>query len=96
MAKSKEERDHLNRVAELGCVVCRLQHLGFTPAVIHHTRFSVGLGQRAHYSKTIPLCPPHHTDGGYGVAIHAGKEAWERKYGTEQELLEVVIDLLGG
>lgn len=37
----------------------------------------------------------HHRNGGYGVAIHAGRRAWEMKYGTEAELLVQVLYLLG-
>jgi hypothetical protein len=30
----------------------------------------------------------HHQHGGYGVAFHAGKKAFEERFGTETELLE--------
>lgn len=45
--------------------------------------------------ETIPLCNPHHTTGGYGVAIHAGQQAWEVRYGTEVEHLDQVWLELG-
>jgi hypothetical protein len=38
----------------------------------------------------IPLCPHHHTDGGEGHAIHAGRESWEAIHGTELDLLAQV------
>jgi len=83
----KSERDHLQLVAELGCVVCRNLGYGSSPAEIHHLRKGCGIGQRASNSRVIPLCPPHHRTGGYGVAIHAGRKMWEEIYGTEESLL---------
>lgn len=91
----KAERIHLSRVAGLGCVACRNLDLGETPAEIHHIRAGQGTGQRADYLKTIPLCHTHHRTGGHGVAIHAGRSAWEMKHGTEAELLVQVLYLLG-
>ena len=88
---SKAERRHLQRVAELGCVVCRRLGHGPTPATVHHIRLGQGMGQRAGNYLTLPLCKVHHQDGGHGVAIHAGRETWERVYGTELELLDQVI-----
>ena len=32
--------------------------------------------------------PFHHRLGGYGFAVHAGRKEFERKFGTEHELLE--------
>lgn len=77
----KSERDHMSRVADLGCLICH------GPAEVHHIRATAGMGQRAAYNETIPLCPAHHRTGGYGVAIHAGKEEWEKCHGTEIDLL---------
>ena len=74
-------------VAALGCVVCRI-HLGvFSPAAIHHTDGKTKPG--AHFL-VLPICPSHHTNGGYGVALHSGRVEWERRYGTQAELLDWV------
>ncbi|VVD74692.1 Ref family recombination enhancement nuclease [Pandoraea commovens] len=84
----KAEREHMGVVAGLYCVVCR--NLGYdeSPAEVHHVRFLAGGGQRAEHADTIPLCPLHHRVGGYGVAFHAGPAEFQRRYGTEAELLE--------
>jgi 5-methylcytosine-specific restriction endonuclease McrA len=87
---TKAEREHMGVVAGLCCVVCRNLRLGDSPAEVHHVRYLAGGGQRSGNMDTIPLCPAHHRLGGYGVAIHAGQEEWERLYGTEAELLEQV------
>jgi len=84
------EKRHMSLVADLGCIVCTLQGLGDSPAEIHHITAGQGISQRADAKHTLPLCPMHHRIGGNGVAIHAGRRTWEKKYGTELELLEMV------
>lgn len=91
----KAEREHLSRVAALGCIVCRNLGYGETPAEIHHIRTGQGVAQRASNYSSIPLCHPHHRTGGHGVAVHAGKQTWEKNFGTELELLEQVNNELG-
>ncbi|MDU5473997.1 MULTISPECIES: Ref family recombination enhancement nuclease [unclassified Pantoea] len=93
---TKAERQHLQRVADLGCIVCRQHFSVFSPAEVHHLRAGCGAGQRASHYRTIPLCPPHHRTGGYGVAIHAGQKMWEKNYGTEESLLAQAYELLKG
>lgn len=71
----------MDRVASLGCIVCLDLGEPDTPACIHH------LDRSRDHMRVLPLCPYHHTDGGYGIAIHAGRPIWHRTYGTEEELL---------
>jgi hypothetical protein len=82
------ERQYLGKVASLGCMICKM------PAEIHHIRTGQG-HMRAKYTQVIPLCHRHHRTGGYGVAIHAGIKAWEEMFGTELDMLEKVIRLIG-
>lgn len=81
---------HLRRIAEMGCIVCLREGLGKSPAEVHHIRAGQGMGQRADDTEAIPLCPLHHRLGGHGVAFHAGPRAFERRFGTERELLDDV------
>ena len=90
---TKAERDHKDAVAGLGCIVCRREGLGHTPALVHHLN-AHGMGQRASDFDTIPLCPYHHQQGPFGEAIHNGKKTFEANHGTEAELLEHVRALL--
>lgn len=94
-SKSKPEQRHLARVAALGCIVCK--NLGYddTPAEIHHCSKGTGLAVRADNYHVIPLCAIHHRQGGHGVAIHAGRQTWEKNHGTESELLVQVNAELG-
>lgn len=87
---TKAESQHLNRVASLGCVVCRNLGYGVTPldmTAIHHIREGQGMAQRASHYEAFGLCGAHHQHGGYGIAIHAGQEEWEKRYGNESSLL---------
>ena len=78
-------KEYKNEVAEAGCIICQ------RPAQLHHPRFCAGMGQRASDWLVIPLCPDHHQHGGYGIALHAGQQAFELTFGTEAELLAQTI-----
>ena len=84
------ERDYLSRVADLGCIICKMD------AEIHHIRTGQGMGKKASNYEVIPLCPNHHRNGGHGIAFHAGKKAFEAKYGTQQELMDKTNQLIKG
>ncbi len=94
-SKNKAEKLHLSRVVDLHCIVCRNEGLGDTPAEIHHCSSGTGMSVRADNFHVIPLCHTHHRTGGHGVAIHAGRQSWENKFGTETELLVQVLYELG-
>jgi hypothetical protein len=75
-------------------VVC-----GARPVHVHHVReaedgTTVGAGRKAHYLDTIPLCPVHHQEGGFGVAFHAGPRAWVARYGSQRALLNALLAFL--
>lgn len=81
-SKTKAEIDHLAKVAALGCVVCK------QPANVHHIRTGMGMAQRASHFQTIPLCYNHH-QGNEGIHT-LGTKAWQKKYGSELDLLKSV------
>jgi hypothetical protein len=86
---TKAEKEHMRKLAELGCILC-IEYLGkyATPAEIHHIRRS---GKRSN-APVIPLCPEHHR-GNSG--IHGlGRRSFEFRYGlTEEYLLERSLKL---
>lgn len=93
--KTKAEKKHLDAVAQVGCIVCKMNGYDDTPAEIHHIRDGVGIGQRSSNYDCIPLCPIHHRTGGHGeIGFHQAPRSFESRYGTEQELLEMVNELL--
>lgn len=91
---SKAERQHKERVAGLGCMVCRRVYSAFTPDVqLHHRRAGMGWG-KGDYRTLIPLCYEHHQgkSGVHGM----GTKAFPLFYGfTEHDLLDDVFSLIG-
>lgn len=89
---TKDEKNHLHKVASIGCIVCRrLGYIG-TPAEVHHIRAGQGWGRPDHFH-TIPLCFEHHRGN---TGIHGlGSKGFPKHYGfTEQELLDEVRELI--
>ena len=88
------ERKYMNRVAELGCLVCRRMGYEGTPAQLHHPRAGTGAGRRASHFDVIPLCPEHHMGK---TGLHGlGTKGFPKHYGyDEADLLEDVRSLLG-
>jgi len=100
MAKKKNntkiEKEHMNAVAEIGCIVCRQNGFYGTPSEIHHIRQGAGMGQRSTNFQVIPLCPIHHRAGGHGeVGFHQSPKEFAERYGTEQMFLDRVNEILG-
>lgn len=93
---TKTERQHLNKVAALGCIACYQQGTPGTPAEIHHPRAGTGMGKRASHYDAIPLCAMHHrgTAGLSVPSIHGSKNAFIEAFGTEAELLELTKTLI--
>ncbi|WP_183271529.1 Ref family recombination enhancement nuclease [Buttiauxella sp. A111] len=96
----KAEREHVNKVAELGCVACFVQSgEWFTPGEIHHIREGQGAAQRASWLEVLCLCPGHHRVDdrkARKIAIHGntGRRSFVVAYGTERELLALTTENL--
>ena len=86
--KTKEEREWIERVVALGCIICQ------APGEYHHMLKGAGMGQKSSHFDGFCLCPFHHRNGWSGEAIHAGIKSWEAIHGTEQEHLEKTRELL--
>jgi hypothetical protein len=89
---TKNEKNALNKIAELGCILCA-EVLGFegTPSELHHIR---RYGTKRATSPILPLCPEHHrgNSGVHGL----GAKGFESKWGiTQERLLECVNQKLG-
>jgi len=86
------KKERFNKLAELGCIVCGMLYGISTPCNIHHL---TGIkyrstGKKADYNDTIGLCPAHHQYGSYDhPAIHTHPAEFERKFGTQEELLKI-------
>lgn len=93
---SKAEREYMNKVSRLGCVVCWRLYGPHDPGPVelHHPRTGAGMGRRASNGDVLPICYEHHRgDSG----IHGmGRKAFEAHYGfTEMELLDDVRKRVG-
>jgi len=94
-AMTKVERQHVEATVAMGCIVCRNEGYGETPAEAHHVRYLGSMGRRAPHTAVIPLCHAHHRTGPKGVAYHAAPWTFEAAYMTEAMLLEQTYDELG-
>ena len=81
---TKNDKIRNNKIAELGCSLCRHQGNEGTPAELHHIRRT---GIRSQ-SPIIPLCTFHHR--GTSAGIHGvGRKFCEKQHQiTEEKLLE--------
>ena len=86
MAKKRPtiaERKWMQQVADYGCIACQIDGV-VKPAEIHHIRKHTGMGLRPPHTRILPLCSVHHRTG--KISVHLGKSAFEKKYGTEEQL----------
>jgi len=89
--KTVEEQRWMNRVAELGCLICANNYV-----VLHHiTTLRKGYGSKSSNFAVLPLCFNHHDAKIEGESIHENVELWEAKYGSQIDLLKVVYDQMG-
>tara|TARA_A100001015_G_C15003072_1_gene719421 strand:- start:1300 stop:1623 length:324 start_codon:yes stop_codon:yes gene_type:complete len=90
---TKAEKDHMDRVRDLGCIICRQQGMGRVPCEIHHVYGKTKPG--AHFY-VLPLCFQHHRMGSdkEPISRHPWKARFVATYGTEEHLLKLVDELL--
>ena len=88
-----KEKEHMNRVASLGCICYLNIGLGETEAEVHHIGNGT-MGKRSGNYDIIPLCHTHHRTGNIGTAIHAGRKSFETNFGSEQALLKQTLGWL--
>ena len=84
---NKVERERLKTISEMPCYACFIDGKEVSSEV-HHIRNHTGMGLRPSHFDTIPLCSGHHRTN--KISVHLGKKEFERRYGTEQEILEKV------
>jgi len=83
---TKDEREWMDQITELGCCICLKEYEVFTPAEVHHISGKTKLGSHFH---TIPLCYRHHREGSNTelyVSRHPNKASFVRRHGSEEEL----------
>ena len=85
---NKVERERLKTIGEMPCYACFQDGKGEVPSEVHHIRKHTGMGLRPSHFDTIPLCSGCHRTN--KISVHLGKREFEKRYGTEQEILEKV------
>ena len=90
---TKKEREHLRKVAELCCIVCRKMGYYDSPAEIHHIKKGIMSKRSTHY-ETIPLCPYHHRTS--KESYHQNPKEFTEKWGTQEELLDETLRMIYG
>ena len=90
---NKAESEHMDRVQQIGCIVCFDELETYSPALVHHC--DTGMGRKKDHYKTIPLCSAHH-DYHSKIGRHGmGRKAWGKKFNTEEYYLNLVAEILG-
>lgn len=78
----KSEKQHYDKIARMGCILCIHLGLGETPAEIHHIR---RFGGKRENAEVIALCPEHHRGN---TGVHGlGRKGFEARYGIDEQAL---------
>ena len=83
-----EERRWMAAITDMGCVICFRDMGVSSPPEIHHLNGKVKEGC---HLQSIPLCYQHHREGSDNALFtsrHPSKNRFEKRYGTEQSLLD--------
>ena len=88
----KHRKEHLSKVAGLGCIICKKMGFPNSPAEIHHIKDRKGMSKKASDFETIPLCPNHHRNG--VESYHYSPKKFNKKWGTQKELLDFTLTLV--
>jgi len=89
-----QEKQWMDDVQSLGCIVCRRHGRTETPAEIHHIDGKTKQGAHFH---VLPLCYFHHRQGSDSelfTSRHPYKRRFEERYGPEMELLFIVEEMV--
>lgn len=94
---TSEEKQWMDRICQVGCIVCRLTREIFTPCSPHHME---GKTKPGAHLLTIGLCSGHHQvpdnkEPKRWVSRHGdGRAAFEQAYMPETDLLELSRQLV--
>ena len=92
MAKPKKIQEHMDKVAQLGCII---DYCNDPFVELHHVQ-TLAKGKKNNDWQVIPLCLPHHRTGGAEIAVHAsGYDIWVENHGNELGLLIQTLEEIG-
>jgi len=82
------DKKWMDDITQLGCCVCLREFAVHSPAEVHHID---GKTKEGAHLNSIALCYKHHRGGEDNPSFtsrHPFKKRFEKRYGTQQELLE--------
>lgn len=93
MNPTREEKAFWTRLADIvGCIACRLDGIKNHHVSIHHID---GRTKPGAHTKVLPLCDRHHQTGGEEApSVHPWRARFEKKYGTQLDLLETCKQII--
>tara|TARA_R100001594_G_scaffold145815_1_gene196396 strand:- start:793 stop:1083 length:291 start_codon:yes stop_codon:yes gene_type:complete len=95
MPKTKKEKEHLNKIADFGCLICHIKGFPKSPCEIHHIKYkNLGMSKKASDYEVLGLCPSHHRHG--KESYHYSPKSFTEKWGSQEELLKLNLKLIGG
>lgn len=92
---TKEEKQYMDDVVQMGCIICKMFEGVYSPAEIHHTDGKTK--PEAHF-KTLGLCFNHHRakmDNKDFTSRHDFKARFEERYKPESELISITMAKVG-
>lgn len=92
-AVTADEKALWDRLAQIGCIACFKDGIYTEQVSIHHVD---GRTKPDCHKRVLPLCGSHHQDDGSGlIAVHPWKARFEKRYGTQEELMRLCAYLMG-
>ena len=84
----KHRKEHMSKVAKLGCIVCKQMGYPDTPCELHHIKDRRGMSKKSSDYEVLGLWYlPHRGDQVY----HLSPKKFTERFGTQKELLQKVL-----
>ena len=90
--KTKHMKEHMQRMADFGCLICHKMGFPKSPCQLHHIKNFRGMGKKSSNYEVIGLCPEHHTGM---TGYHYSPKTFTEKWGSQKELLKENLKLVG-
>lgn len=96
--RTKADIEFQDRIASIGCIVCRKQGIENDMVSIHHID---GRTKQGAHRKVLPLCHEHHQWADNQkpkrwFTLHGNKAEFEREYGSQYDLLDQCLKIIEG
>jgi hypothetical protein len=93
MNKPAKNKQRMADIHNLPCSLCWKLGIRQTSLTQAHHKMSMGLGKKASDNLSMALCYNHH-QGSNDAIHHMGSKAFERKFCSQDELIEITNKML--